>query len=184
MGGGDLNTIKTMIPSHLLTKIRNIQLNGSREEDKIVWKGSKGGIISSKSFFQFLSKEDDEQPDFNWNIIWKLDCPQKLRFFMWLVVHGRLPTNEYRVKIGIEGVEDCNICLLAIDSLDHLLRTCPKSQQVWSNIIPLSKMNWFMNAPFKEWINDNLKDKKKIWLGFKHGLGFIFCVYNVAYLDN
>lgn len=65
-----------------------------------------------------------------------------------VVVHGRLPTNEYRVKFGMEGMYTCEMCLLNTKSLDHLLRSCFTSQASVGNHYTLFKDELVHECPF------------------------------------
>lgn len=112
-----------MIPQLLKGQILNLRLEHDRDQpDKAVWKGSQNGVMSSKALFKFLSKEDNATDTSNWARIWKLNCLPKIRMFVWILLYGRLPTNEYRQHIGLTDDASCLRCQLAPESILHLLR--------------------------------------------------------------
>lgn len=84
-GSWDLGRLKTVIPNVIIRKIIAIHLNTSNNNgDKLVWKGSVNGTPTAKAFFKFITANEEDEPYTPWNWIWKLNCPQKMRFFIWL----------------------------------------------------------------------------------------------------
>lgn len=43
-------------------------------------------------------------------MLWKIYSPNKLKFFIWKLIHNRLPTNEYLQRLGIDLDPKCPIC--------------------------------------------------------------------------
>lgn len=66
-----------------------------------------------------------------WRWIWRLQYPQKLRLFVWLLIHGRLAVNMYRNHIGATTSSWCDRCHDDEESILHMLRDCPDSRKVW-----------------------------------------------------
>ena len=92
-----LQSLKTALPQSVINQIYKIQLHVARDtRDVPMWKGNVDGIPTAHSFYKFLSYDELDLPSSAWAWIWKIDCPQKLRFFVWLVMHDRLPVNAYR----------------------------------------------------------------------------------------
>lgn len=82
-------------------------------------------------FFNFISKSnEDEDNQENWIWIWKLRCSQKIRLFIWLTVHGKLLTNQYKAKISVLNTDVCSRCDQQSESIIYMLRDCPKSKLV------------------------------------------------------
>ena len=161
LGEWNLNCIQTTITGHVLDRIKQTRLsNIVNTEDKIQWKSSSNGIISSKSFFKFLAGEDEEDSGIEWKRIWKVDCLQKLR----LVMHKRLPTNVYYNRIGMEVDNKCGRCQIHKESMDHLLRYCLNSMDVWKALIPQLYWDWFFGTEFEVWLKANLNDENRIGL--------------------
>lgn len=71
--------------------------------------------------------------------IWKTSAPPKVRFFFWLVMHGRCWTAERRHRHGLQDSGSCIFCDQLPETMDHLLIGCNYSKEVWS--IFLSKLH-------------------------------------------
>ncbi|KAK8990742.1 hypothetical protein V6N11_028705 [Hibiscus sabdariffa] len=69
----------------------------------------------------------------NWKRIWKLEVPQRIRVFVWLLFHE-------------SGRED----------LEHVLRSCTTAKGVWNRAVPRAAQEVFFSLPFRDWLNDNL----------------------------
>ena len=65
-----------------------------------------------------------------WNFIWSLNCPSKVKHFMWRACKNILPTN-YGLKLKKIQVEDvCGVCG-KVESLCHVLWDCEVAEAVW-----------------------------------------------------
>jgi hypothetical protein len=71
--------------------------------------------------------------------IWKTAAPPLVRFFFWLVMHGRCWTAARRFRHGLQSTDACVLCDQASDTMDHLLLGCCFSKEVWH--IWLSKLH-------------------------------------------
>lgn len=68
------------------------------------WKGQESGIYTAASGYKWLTNSVGElTPDFSWPWVWKLDVPEKLRFFIWLVLHGLCPQPHFATCVTWEG---------------------------------------------------------------------------------
>ena len=65
------------------------------EEDKMVWKASKSGLFSVRSFYNALEVEGEVT--FPSKIIWGSWAPTKVSCFTWEVTWGWIPT-MYQLK--------------------------------------------------------------------------------------
>ena len=92
-----------------------------------------------------------------WNWIWKLPYPQRLKFFVWLLLHEKLAVNAYRFHIGAADSSACDRCLRCEETILHLLRDCDMSRRLWERIVHQAKRVWFFM--FECWLCRNLVDK-------------------------
>ena len=63
--------------------------------------------------------------------IWKTSAPPKVKFFFWLVMHGRCWTADRRFH---HGLQDSNACIFydqGAETMNHILLGCPFSREVW-----------------------------------------------------
>jgi ribonuclease HI len=68
-----------------------------------------------------------------WSWIWNLKLPENIRHFVWIIMHGKLPTNCTRVTHHISTDKSCYRCGAANETILHTLRDCPKAMQVWND---------------------------------------------------
>lgn len=79
-----LHRLVTIIPLAIVQKILKVPIQSNRNEvDVTVWKQHADENPTNKSFFKFLSYDVEDSTSGNWEWVWKLDCPQKLCFFIW-----------------------------------------------------------------------------------------------------
>jgi hypothetical protein len=90
-----------------------------------------------------------------WKKIWKLQVPERVRSFIWLLKHGRLLTNYRKSKMGM-GSSFCAFCGDVEETELHVLRDCPRCMNVWLNIIHGNKREVFFNSTLQQWININI----------------------------
>jgi len=63
--------------------------------------------------------------------IWRTAPPPRVRFFFWLVLHGRCWTAERRRRHGLQPDDTCIMCDQGVETIDHILLTCCYSREVW-----------------------------------------------------
>ena len=70
-----------------------------------------------------------KQNDF-WNFIWRINCPSKVKHFMWRVCKDILPTNLGLKRRKIQGEDVCGVCG-KMESSGHVLWECEMAEAVW-----------------------------------------------------
>ncbi|WMV10355.1 hypothetical protein MTR67_003740 [Solanum verrucosum] len=99
------------------------------------------GAFSVESCFAALRKLTNlelrmnltDNIDFSW--IWKMHLPPKLKQFLWLLNHGRLPTSCFLHSINILQSLLCMLCdLREEETCVHLFLLCPKLAPLWSEL--------------------------------------------------
>ena len=77
--------------------------------------------------------------NFQWSAAYRLasKCTKstKLIEFQFKLLHRRIPTNEFLVKIGIKDTPQCSFCKEEPEKLIHLFWLCPKTVSFWQSII-------------------------------------------------
>lgn len=110
--------IPTFIPSNAI------------KEDKMIWGIASNDIFSIKSAYLYLSTQTTSpttRQNNYFNLIWKLKVlHNKLKTFLWLLQHDKLPTGAFLQKIGI----NCNPCfyLTICETTIHLFFNCPNAK--------------------------------------------------------
>jgi len=110
-----------------------------------------------KSALTAISNEGSETRDGFWKQIWKLQVPQRMRFFLWLTTHDRLLTNTHRVKRGLVDDPQCKGCLQEDEDRLHILRDCKYAREVWTKLVPADKQGAFFDQPLHNWLKNNLR---------------------------
>ncbi|KAF7833196.1 putative ribonuclease H protein At1g65750 family [Senna tora] len=82
-------------------------------------------ICPAKSGYHFLSNNNSRVGvSAPWKKLWKLRCPEKVKFFVWLVCNNSLPTNSLRAKRGLNSSNVCGKCNAFEESILHCMRDC------------------------------------------------------------
>jgi hypothetical protein len=59
--------------------------------------------------------------------LWKTAAPPRVRFFFWLVMHGRCWTANRRFRHGLQPDDRCVFCDQSSETMEHVLLGCPYS---------------------------------------------------------
>lgn len=73
---------------------------------------------------------DETNRNFLW--IWKLNCHNRYKFFIWTIMSSGLPCKTTLAKRGLINQGDCPLCLQFDESLDHQFRSYRYVLEVWS----------------------------------------------------
>ncbi|XP_075636928.1 uncharacterized protein LOC142609204 [Castanea sativa] len=95
------------------------------------------------------SSSDNSKMKAIWKMVWQLECPSKIKCFMWKACKNILPT---RNRLKLRGVDYGDCCALCGDSetLGHILWDCTFAKEVWSG----SKMKLpALPGPVNEFLN-------------------------------
>ncbi|KAK4424026.1 hypothetical protein Salat_1596000 [Sesamum alatum] len=74
----------------------------------------------------------------NWKQVWQSQLPPKICTFVWRACHEALPTLEQLARRNRDVLNECPICGVSEESLQHILLRCPFARQVWV----LSNLPW------------------------------------------
>lgn len=85
--------------------------------------------------------------------------PQKVKLFVWLVLHRRLWT---RHRHGLQEDDSCNLCDQAPETTEHLLLHCPVAKEVlWHTL------SW---AGLQQWFPTSSSEIMETWSDMRNGL--------------
>ncbi|GMP66454.1 hypothetical protein CsSME_00026814 [Camellia sinensis var. sinensis] len=156
-GDWDLNHLQNSFPLPMVEAI--VKLQPPRfiaREDTPRWIKSFDGEFSTSSVYDLIVDHHNQERDWGW--IWKLKFPQKLKSFLWLVLHGKILTNKMRNLRGITSDPNCPYCA-NVEDREHLLWCCPKAIQIWCHVY---NKEWYCSRlllPWQDWIIQNMKGK-------------------------
>ncbi|KAK9001422.1 hypothetical protein V6N11_083206 [Hibiscus sabdariffa] len=125
--------------------------------DTVAWKLTPTGSFSIASAYDNLVDPTWDAPDSKWYCIWLLPVTQRIRVFLWMVLHQRLMTNVERVRRGLSSDPSCPSCGCCYESILHILRDCPPTRCFWQPIIPCSDHMVFFSSPLEHWLVFNLE---------------------------
>lgn len=94
--------------------------------------------------------------------IWRLDVPQRIRSFLWLVSLDRILTNAERARRHLAQDDSCTLCLGTTETTLHVLRDCTTAMDVWSNILLPEHATDFFSSDLMAWLAFNLDRKDLI----------------------
>ncbi|XP_031120505.1 uncharacterized protein LOC116023644 [Ipomoea triloba] len=97
-----------------ILKGRNILAEGVR------WRLGKGD-----------SGSEGEQEDLDW--VWRTNCTEKIKIFLWKILKNGLMTNVERQRRGLSATATCPCCGVYDETMDHLFRQCDVAAECWSS---------------------------------------------------
>jgi hypothetical protein len=103
------------------------------ETDRFVWRWTADGKYSVRSAYRTYFT--------GWTTmagakeIWRAPVPPKVKFFFWIVLHGRLWTAERRQRHGLQQSATYVLCDQLDETTDHLLCSCVYAREVWSLLL-------------------------------------------------
>ena len=86
------------------------------ENDTPGWKWNKNGLFSTKSVYEFLTKEESSN---EYKHIWKAKMPYKIKIFMWLVERNAILTKDNLIRRHWIGDPNCYFCM-DHETIEHL----------------------------------------------------------------
>lgn len=157
-GDWNLTLLDALLPNDMVEKIRGIPRPfAANLEDSVYWSETATGKFLVNSAFQLLQGGSRAPSLGEWRWIWRIPCIEKLRTFLWLILHDRLLTNFSRFHRHMAASPDCPRCVGVEETLSHLFRECPTSSETWKRLGVRS--GGFFTYPFKAWIRINATTK-------------------------
>jgi hypothetical protein len=89
-----LDILSTWLPSNIINKLHAIMPpRMDNHDDQRAWSGTPTGTFSIASAYMMLCRFNDDERHADWQLIWKIKIPERVRCFVWLIRHDRLITN-------------------------------------------------------------------------------------------
>lgn len=109
-------------------------------------------LYTVKEDYQWLrAKQGSGDITRPWSSLWKIQAPEKVRFFFWLAWHDSLPTLQTLYKRGIVQSPVCSRCGAGVEeSVIHCIRDCNVPRQMWQNL-GFGNSTFFQHDGFLEW---------------------------------
>lgn len=145
-GIGNWYTISFDLPEEIKASIEAINVDpGCMINDKPILNLTKDGEFTTASAYKFIHSNNskplptDDQMEFNW--IWKYSFPNKIKIFLWLMFHNKLPTSRHLNKIGLSIQQGCQICGHHTEDFEHIFFKCAKATSFWDNVLERNTSN-------------------------------------------
>lgn len=128
--------VRQVFSSDIADTILQTPLYEQVQHDRFIWKAERNGCYSVRSAYHLCVEElvdvsHHHRPG-NWNDIWRLKVPPKVKNLLWRMCRGCLPTRVRLQDKGVSCPTNCASCDSDYEDLNHLLFECPFSIQVWN----------------------------------------------------
>jgi len=108
-GGWDWAQFETFLPNGLLQRIASYELAQEEVGDQALWIADSSGRFTIKSALKLI-RISEGTTAVNWKWIWKMWLPQRIKMFLWLILHCKVLTNEERFRRQMSTNPGCALC--------------------------------------------------------------------------
>lgn len=159
-----------MLPPNIIVQLRSVMVDSSAaNKPSPLWNLTASGDFTTKSAY-VASQELSWQPvDPIWEKVWLLPVAERIKTCTWLLVKGRLLTNQERKRRGLTSDDSCSLCHGGTESLNHVLRDCPLARGVWKRVLPLDMHTDFFRINLTDWLRFILK-QSHLHVSWKTGI--------------
>lgn len=126
----------------------------------VIWEPNPSGTFSVASYYKHVSVKPPAARRQVWTTIWKLHVAERVRTFMWMAAHMRLPTLS-TTRAWSDHNGSCIICQQGIEDHCHALRDCPAIALIWKQLVPRHKWHTFFSLDCRKWIQHNLASSQQ-----------------------
>ncbi|KAA3483968.1 reverse transcriptase [Gossypium australe] len=144
-------------PAEVANLILRIPLVQEPHDDFLAWSGEPSGEFSVKSSYKLLQNVDptayalqSNYRDF-YRKLWRIDLPIKIKIFIWKSSWNYLATKVNMLICRLATSSLCPRCGVAEETMNHLFRVCPVSEEVWRNLLDLD-LSIFTQEEFGDWL--------------------------------
>ncbi|CAN1830979.1 Putative ribonuclease H protein At1g65750 [Linum perenne] len=166
-GEWDYDKLALLLPDDAIKLVIGISPpNADRGDDQWTWGEERNGLFSIKSAYRIICKLENSKLEDPWLSVWKWGGPNRIKFFLWLVVQEKIMTNSVRLRRHFTTDESCDSCPGRAETVLHVLRDCKLAMDVWSRVreFDCSSTNW--KTDLKTWSCHFLKSSHGILFGF------------------
>lgn len=81
-------------------------------EDAFIWGRAPAVNYTVKVGYNWLLSHGGDQSNdhSHWSWVWRLRLPENIEQFIWIILHGKLPTNQLRHYRHLSGDQSCVRC--------------------------------------------------------------------------
>ncbi|CAJ2675557.1 unnamed protein product [Trifolium pratense] len=156
-GTWNWNLLVEWMPSNIMNKIAAIPIpNDANGRDTNAGFGGSSSVFSVSAMYEQLCNFDSQNCDTLWQSVWKLHVAERVRCFVWLLLHDRLLTNYRKSRMGI-GHAMCRYCGNIEETSLHALRDCALVVPFWLQVVPAKDRGSFFMEEIQQWIHTNMR---------------------------
>lgn len=127
---------------YLQTLLHNKVPIKKNERDGFRW-DLTGTNYTVKAGHQYLYNSTFPMTLWNhWKMVWKSKALPKIKFFIWLLLKGKILTTENSKNRGINGPSRCPNCYNAEETMHHLFVECPFAVDCWKSLSFSGNLPW------------------------------------------
>jgi hypothetical protein len=119
-GRWNFTLLHNLVPSSIIQKMHAIVLpHDSYGEDVQLWPGNRAGNFTVSVAYHLITREMTYIVDKTWTRVWKIDCIERIKVFIWQLIHDRLLTKAKLARWHL-GDPFCVNCIHFEESIIHL----------------------------------------------------------------
>lgn len=148
------------------TRILQIPVGAATSQDRLVWHFFKNGAFSVSSCYHMIFSTSDPMSvsavscpgdgsgssTINWNLIWKMKVPPKIRMFLWRATIDNLPHNAELFRRKVVASPFCSRCSRCEETSMHIFRECRGMNEVWESP-PFNLSHFESRMSFWAWLH-------------------------------
>jgi ribonuclease HI len=184
-GSWNFNSLYTAMPTSIKEQLSLLPINlNPNVPDRYSWKGNLNGLYTARDGYYWLNRNffsDNPTSSFPWSWIWHISAPEKIKFFLWTMLHSALPTKAMLFHRRIIQDSSCPRCNSSIETTIHCLRDCAFVKQVWTSL-GYSDSDFFQGEDLYTWLRHGLDHHTSPL--FMAALWLIWCARNKLCIEN
>ena len=137
--------------------ILSIPLGRSNCLDNLIWHYDLHGLYIVRSGYWVAMEAKGLEGSSNaavnkaqWEKLWSLKLPSKVKIFLWRAFHGVLPLFDVLNKWDVKCLNGCMRCCKGVESIWHSLWECPSAREVWDFSVLWSKLRCSLAISFAQ----------------------------------
>lgn len=172
----NVGLVQTLFWEEDAKMILSIAVAAHDTQDVRVWHYTKHGTFLVKTVYyiaQHIRQQDlyarkgspSSSEDFNWDSVWKINLPNKIKVFFWRLLKLALPVLQNLYKTHVVTDVLCSVCKCGEESVFHIFTECHYARIFWA-LSPISNSVYVPAARnVRDWICAMLQAMSRDWIG-------------------
>ncbi|KAK7268860.1 hypothetical protein RIF29_21569 [Crotalaria pallida] len=122
-----------------------------------IWSHKTDEVYKAASGYRWLChRRGGFDMETYWSWLWKIQCSEKIKVLLWLMLHYAIPTNSLRFSRNLASSPQCSRCGTSLETVLHCVGDCPASLELWFHFGFLSP-DFFVHE-VHQWVKKMLED--------------------------